>query len=147
MVLAVLGAALPHASWNALVKASDDKVLDMHAIAMGAGLIGIVVAPWLPVPARTAWPWLVALAVVQIPLNFRFLAGVCRWGDLSFSYRIMRGGAPARVALLGGFAFDGFLSWPQVAGVALVCAGVLALAAQPTRKERNAVPAARARAR
>ena len=47
VTLAVLGAALLHAGWNALVKASADKRLDTVAVSAGAGLIALAVAPWL----------------------------------------------------------------------------------------------------
>jgi len=54
----VLGAALLHATWNALVKASEDKGLDTVAVAAGSGLIALLVAPFLPAPASASWPWL-----------------------------------------------------------------------------------------
>lgn len=130
VALAVLGAALLHASWNALVKASADKHLDTVAIAIGAGLIGIALAPWLPAPARAAWPWLAASALVHVAY-FRLLAGAYRWGELSFSYPIMRGGGPALVAIVAAFVFGEVLPWPQAAGVALICAGIVAFASSP----------------
>lgn len=127
VTLAVLGAALLHAGWNAMLKSSRDKQLDTVALAVGAGLIGLVVAPWLPQPAREAWPWLAASACVHI-LYFAFLAGAYHWGDLSYAYPIMRGGGPVIVALAGTAAFGEVLPfWPTL-GVALVCAGIVAFA-------------------
>lgn len=125
--LAVLGAALLHAGWNALLKSSDDKQLDTVAISVGAGIVGLAVAVWLPLPARESWPWLAASAFVHI-LYFLFLAGAYRWGDLSYAYPIMRGGGPVVVALAGTAAFGEVLPfWPTL-GVALVCAGIIAFA-------------------
>jgi drug/metabolite transporter (DMT)-like permease len=127
VALAVLGAALLHAGWNAMLKSSADKQLDTVAITSGAGLIGVAVAIWLPAPARESWPWLAASACVHI-LYFLFLAGAYRWGDLSYSYPIMRGGGPVCVALVGSLVFGEALPfWPAV-GVALVCAGIVAFA-------------------
>ena len=127
VTLAVLGAALLHAGWNAMLKSSKDKQLDTVALAVGAGLIGLVVAPWLQQPAPEAWPWLAASACVHI-LYFAFLAGAYHWGDLSYAYPIMRGGGPVIVALAGAAAFGEVLPlWPTL-GVGLVCAGIIAFA-------------------
>jgi len=98
---AVLGAALLHAGWNALLKGSADKELDTVAISVGAGVVGLAVALWLPVPAAESWPWLAGSAAVHI-LYFLFLAGAYRWGELSYTYPVMRGGGPMIVALVGG---------------------------------------------
>ena len=130
VTLAVLGAALLHASWNALLKAGADKALDTVAISAGAGLVGMAVAPWLEAPAPVSWPWLAASALVHI-LYFLFLAGAYRWGDLSFTYPIMRGGGPVIVAVSGIFVFGETFSALQALGIALVCAGILGFAAGP----------------
>ena len=127
VTLAVLGAALLHAGWNALVKASADKALDTVAISAGAGLIGLAVAPWLPAPSPASWPWLAASALVHI-LYFLFLAGAYRWGELSFTYPVMRGGGPVLVAIVGAALLGEALSSLQWLGIALVCAGILGFA-------------------
>jgi drug/metabolite transporter (DMT)-like permease len=127
VALAVLGAALLHAGWNAMLKSSADKQLDTVAISVGAGLVGLAIAVWLPWPARESWPWLAGSALVHI-LYFLFLAGAYRWGDLSYAYPIMRGGGPVCVALAGSFVFGEVLPfWPTL-GIALVCAGIIAFA-------------------
>ena len=125
---AVLGAALLHAAWNALVKGSADKQLDTFAVAAGSGLLALVALPFLPLPASAAWPWLAASAAVHI-LYFVFLAGAYRWGELSYVYPIMRGGGPMIVAFTGVFAFREVLQASEWLGVALICAGILAFAA------------------
>jgi drug/metabolite transporter (DMT)-like permease len=124
---AVLGAALLHAVWNALVKASADKQLDTVAIAAASGLIALALAPWLPAPAAASWPWVAASAAVHI-LYFTFLAGAYSWGELSYTYPVMRGGGPMIVALTGAVAFNEILSLEEISGVALICAGIIAFA-------------------
>ena len=57
---------------------------------------------------------------------FWALAGAYRWGDLSYAYPIMRGGAPVLVALASAAVFGEVLSGAQSAAVALICAGILA---------------------
>jgi drug/metabolite transporter (DMT)-like permease len=124
---AVLGAALLHALWNALVKGSADKQLDAYAVAAGSGLLALLALPFLPLPAAAAWPWLAASAAVHI-LYFVFLAGAYRWGELSYVYPVMRGGGPMIVALTGVFAFREVLEVAEWLGVGLVCAGILGFA-------------------
>ncbi len=124
---AVLGAAVLHAGWNALLKGSTDKQLDTVAISVGAGLVGLAVAVWLPVPAVESWPWLAASTLVHI-LYFLFLAGAYRWGELSYAYPIMRGGGPVVVALASAAVFGEVLPLAPALGVALVCAGIVAFA-------------------
>ena len=127
VTLAVLGAALLHAVWNALVKGSPDKQLDTVGLAASAGIVALVLAPFLAVPARESWPWLAGSIVVHI-LYFVFLAGAYRWGELSYTYPIMRGGGPMLVALVGALALGEVLPWRETLGVLLICAGILAFA-------------------
>ena len=127
MTLAVLAAALLHATWNALVKASEDKGLDTVAVAAGAGLIALFVAPFLPAPAPASWSWLAGSTLVHI-LYFLFLAGAYRWGDLSYSYPIMRGGGPLIVTIAGIFLLREIPSLKEGAAIVLISAGILAFA-------------------
>jgi drug/metabolite transporter (DMT)-like permease len=124
---AVLGAALLHATWNALVKASEDKQLDTYAVAAGSGVLALLLLPFLPLPASAAWPWLAGSASVHI-LYFVFLAGAYRWGELSYVYPVMRGGGPMIVAVTGVVAFREILQANEWLGVLLICAGILAFA-------------------
>jgi drug/metabolite transporter (DMT)-like permease len=127
VTLAVLGAALLHATWNALVKSSEDKGLDSVAVAAGSGVIALAVVPFLPAPASASYPWLVGSALVHI-LYFLFLAGAYRWGELSYSYPIMRGGGPLLVAIAGIFVFREVPSLKEGIAILLISAGILAFA-------------------
>ena len=128
VTLAVLGAALLHASWNALLKGSADKQLDTVAFSIGSAALAFVVALWLPVPARESWPWLAVSAAVHV-VYFAFLANAYHWGELSYAYPIMRGGGPVIVALAGAALFGEVLPLVPTLGVALVCGGIIAFAA------------------
>jgi len=132
VTLAMLLAALLHASWNALVKSSADKQLDTVAVSTGSGVLALAILPWLPAPAPASYAWLAASAAVHV-LYFSALARAYRWGDLSFTYPIMRGGGPVLVALFGALALGEWLTAPQAIGVALICGGVLAFASAPVR--------------
>lgn len=132
VTLAVLAGALLHAGWNAMLKSSADKQLDTVAISVGAGLAGLAVAPFLPAPSLASLPWLAASSLLHI-LYFVLLAGAYRWGDMSFTYPIMRGGGPAVVALAGVPLFGEVLDAAQTAGVVLICGGVVSFAIVRTR--------------
>jgi drug/metabolite transporter (DMT)-like permease len=128
VLLAVLGAALLHAAWNAMLKSGADKQLDAVGLAAGSGAVALAGIPFLPAPAPVSWPWIAASAVVHIAY-FWALAGAYRWGDMSFSYPIMRGGGPLIVTAAGGAVFGETLGSGQFAGVLLISAGILAFAA------------------
>lgn len=132
VALAVLGAALLHAGWNAFLKSGTDKQLDAIGIAVGSGAVALAAAPFMGVPAPVSWPWLAASALVHIAY-FWLLAGAYRWGDLSFSYPIMRGGGPLIVTVAGVMVFGEVLPWAETLGVLLVSAGILAFATHTAR--------------
>jgi drug/metabolite transporter (DMT)-like permease len=127
VTLAVLGAALLHASWNVLVKSGADQELETINIAVGSGLVALVAAFFLPAPAPASWPWVAGSAVVHI-LYFVFLAGAYRWGELSYTYPVMRGGGPMIVALVGALALGEVLPLGKTLGIVLICAGIFAFA-------------------
>src|SRR5918911_2678528 len=127
VTLAVLGAALLHATWNVLVKAGADKELETINVAIGSGLLALAAVVFLPAPARASWPWVAASAIVHI-LYFIFLAGAYRWGELSYTYPVMRGGGPMLVALIGALVLGEVLPLHETLGVVLVCVGILGFA-------------------
>lgn len=126
VTLAVLGAALLHACWNAMVKSSRDVLLDMTIVIVGAG---VAAAPFLFLvapPAPASWPYLGATIAIHIGYYIA-LVGAYRAGDLSHGYPIMRGVAPLLVALCA-VSWLGEAPAPAVwAGVLLICGGVLSL--------------------
>lgn len=126
MTLAVLGAALAHATWNAMVKSGGDPALDTALVGLGASAVAAPFLALVDVPAAAAWPWLVASVVIHLGY-FIALAGAYRAGDLSHGYPIMRGVAPLLVALGAAAWFRELPSAGIGLGVLLICGGVLSL--------------------
>jgi drug/metabolite transporter (DMT)-like permease len=126
LALVLLAAAL-HASWNALVKAGGDR-LAVLAITMGApSLLLWLALPFVPAPAVAAWPYLFASVVVHTAY-YACLIHAYRHGDLSQVYPIARGTAPLLVAA-GAWALAGeALSPAELAGVLILCGGIVSLA-------------------
>jgi len=125
VTLLVLVAALLHAAWNALVKSSPDKLLDMVTIIFVPGVLAFIALPFLPLLDRASWPWL-ATSVGIHTLYYLAVVGAYRHGDLSHVYPLMRGSAPVLVALasLGGLVDQ--LSGNMWAGVLLISLGIIA---------------------
>ena len=130
VMLAVLAAALLHAGWNALFKLSPDKGLENTSLAIGRGVLALAALPWLPLPAPESVPWIAASVAVHV-VYFWALAGAYRWGDLSFTYPIMRGGAPVLVTLAGAVVLGEVLPPAETLAVALICLGILGFAVGP----------------
>lgn len=123
----MLGAALLHASWNALIKAGRDPLLDTALVALSGTVVALPLALWVGPPAPASWPYILATVVVHIGYYIA-IAAAFRLGDLSHSYPIMRGVAPLIVALAGWLCFGEQLAAGAWAGVLLICGGVLSLA-------------------
>ena len=54
--LIVLLAAAIHASWNALVKSTGDKVVSMTAVTLGLAPLALLAIPFVPLPDAWALP-------------------------------------------------------------------------------------------
>lgn len=123
---AVLFGALLHASWNALVKSSQDKTLDTALIHLLGSLVTLPLLFWLGPPPLTAWPYIAASVLIHIGYYIA-LARAYHHGDLGLAYPLMRGTAPLLVALSSALFVGEHLSPLAWIGVLGVCCGVLAL--------------------
>lgn len=126
VTLAVLGAALLHASWNAIIKSGHDPVLDTALVALGGTVLALPLLLLFAPPEPASWPYIAASVSIHIGY-YATLAGAYRTGDLSHGYPIMRGTAPLLVAAAGWLCFGEALSPAAWAGVLLICGGVLSL--------------------
>jgi drug/metabolite transporter (DMT)-like permease len=122
----VLGSALLHASWNAIIKSSRDVMLDTALVAAGAGLLALPLIACFALPARASWPYLGASAAIHIAY-FSTLVAAYRLGDLGHAYPLMRGTAPLLVALFGVALLDEHPSATMWLGILLISAGILSL--------------------
>ncbi len=122
----VLGSALLHASWNAIIKSSRDVMLDTALVAAGAGVLALPLSAFVPVPASASWPYLGASAVIHVAY-FSTLVAAYRIGDLGHAYPLMRGTAPLLVALFGVALLDEHPGATMWLGIVLISAGILSL--------------------
>src|SRR4051794_7359694 len=125
MLLVLLGAFL-HASWNAVVKSSRDKFLDIVLVTGGSALFSVIILPFLPMPALASWPYVAASVVIHVGY-FALVAAAYRAGDMSFAYPLMRGTAPLLVTVASGPLIGEYLSLGAWSGVLLICVGVMGM--------------------
>jgi drug/metabolite transporter (DMT)-like permease len=124
--MAVLLAALLHASWNAMIKGGGDVLHDTAGIIVGAMLIGLPFLFVVPVPPAAAWPFIIASVVVHLAYYWLMISAY-RVGDLSLVYPLMRGVAPL-ITAAAGIAVLGEMPAPVAwAGMLLVSGGVFLL--------------------
>lgn len=126
ILLLVLLAALLHASWNALIKSSPDKFLDIVLVTFCAALFAAAGLLVLAPPDAAAAGFIAAS--VGIHVGYFMLVGVAyRDGDMGNTYPVMRGAPPLLVAMASGPLLGQALSGPQWLGIALISGGILSL--------------------
>ncbi len=141
VTLAVLGAGMLHAGWNALLKSAGggDPLLDTATVVAGSTACSLVALPFLPLPDSGAWLFIALSTFIHFGY-YLTLAQAYRTGDLSFAYPLMRGTAPLLVTVLGA-VFLRELPQPQViVGILLISIGIIGIAF--ARRERHPPAAA-----
>ncbi len=127
VLMAVLGAALLHALWNALIKVGASRIGAMVIMSIGEIVIGLPIALALPPIAPAAWVWVIAAGCTHFAYK-SFLTFAYDRGDLSRVYPIARGAAPMAVAVVGAFLLPDAVSKGQYAGIAALGLGILLMA-------------------
>lgn len=124
---AVLLAAFLHATWNAMVKVSADRLSAMGLLTLTSGLASLAALPFVPAPTAEAWPFLAASVLIHI-LYRLCLVRAYQHGDLGHVYPIARGTGPLIVVLLSATVAGEVLPPATLAGVLIIALGVMALA-------------------
>ncbi len=125
--LMILGAALVHASWNALVKADGDRLALIKIMFSTQFVCSVCLIPFVAAPARESWPYLCASAVLGTGYML-FLNWAYRIGDLSHVYPFARGIAPLIVAIVSVAFLGEHLGHVGEVAVVLIALGVASLA-------------------
>jgi drug/metabolite transporter (DMT)-like permease len=137
ILLIMLGAALLHAAWNAIIKGGSNPLFEAVLKTMGGGVAVCCVMPFLSLPAPQSVPYLAASCAIH--LAYYTLLGLSyRNVDMSIAYTIMRGTAPLLTSLAMVFALGTPLSVGGWLGVVLLSSGILILSADALRRGRLA---------
>lgn len=122
-LLLVLGAAMLHAGWNVVVKASDDRLVATWAVATTGAIINIPVLAVLGLPDRSVAGWLALSSALHVAYGFA-LAGAYDRVDLSAAYPIARGTAPLLVAIVSVPLLGDSINPIGIIGIILVSASL-----------------------
>ncbi len=124
ILFAVLGAALLHATWNAMIKVGSSKIGAMVVLSIAEVPIGLAVGLSRPMMAAEVWPWVAAAGCTHFAYK-SFLTFAYDHGDLSRVYPIARGVAPMVVLLVGGFLLADRIAPAEYLGIVILGAGIL----------------------
>jgi len=127
VIALVLCAALLHASWNALLKSSGDRLASLSVMTIGAGVGAIPLVVFTPLPHADAWFYIILSAILHTGYNL-FLVRAYRIGDFGQSYPIARGSSPMLVSIGAAIFVGEQMSSHTWLGVALVSIGIISLA-------------------
>ena len=124
-LIAVLAAALLHASWNLVLKSSTERLVAASTQVALAGVAFLPILVWRGFPGEVL-PFLAASAVVEVGYIFALAMAYDR-ADLSFVYPIARGSAPVLIAVGAMFGLSDRVTGAGWFALALICGGVLTI--------------------
>ncbi|WP_299348469.1 DMT family transporter [uncultured Shimia sp.] len=127
VILAVIGAAILHAAWNALVKGGADKYVSMSAVVLGHLPLSILALIFVPSPDPQSYGYLMAGILLHAGYQL-FLLQSYRVGDLTQVYPIARGVAPLIVALISVTILGVALAPMEITAILIIGCGILSLA-------------------
>lgn len=123
----VLGSAVLHASWNALLRSTPDRLWSIAVMCALCAVIALPVGLAAGEPLPASWPYLATSAALQIGYTL-FLVLSYRTGQLAHVYPIARGSAPLLVTLGAAIVAGEHLAPLGLLGVVLVSSGIVAIA-------------------
>jgi drug/metabolite transporter (DMT)-like permease len=126
VTLAVLVAAVTHATWNALAHRIKDQLISFGLIGIGAIVVAIPLIVVVAIPRAASWPFLLASVAIHVFYNL-FLMRSFTYGDFGQVYPLARGTSPLVVTVLAAIFAAERPSPEQIAGVLIVSAGMATL--------------------
>jgi drug/metabolite transporter (DMT)-like permease len=141
VTLAVLAAAVTHATWNAIAHGIKDQTLAFALIGIGGITVSIPLVIVAALPRSSSWPYLLASIAIHVFYNL-LLMQCYRLGEFSQVYPLARGISPLVVTILAAMFVHEHLGLLQVAGVVVVSAGLAFLVFGGRRPGRGAFLAA-----
>jgi len=141
VTLAVLGAAVTHAIWNAIAHAIKDQLLAFALIGVGGIAVAIPLIIISPLPHKDCWPYLAS----SVAIHVLYVLGLMRaysYGEFSQVYPLARGTSPLVVTILAAAFVHERPSPVQLAGVLVVSVGLATLVLGGRRPGRAAFLAA-----
>jgi drug/metabolite transporter (DMT)-like permease len=126
VTLAVLAAAVTHATWNAIAHGIKDQVLAFGLIGAGSIVAAIPLIVISPFPLTACWPYLLGSVAIHVFYNLLLMRSY-RYGQFGQVYPLARGTSPLVVTVLAAAFAAERPSPPQIAGVLVVSCGLAVL--------------------
>jgi len=126
VTLAVLAAAVTHATWNAIAHGIKDQTLAFALIGVGGIATGIPLVIVAAMPRTGCWPYLLGSVAIHVFYNL-LLMQCYRLGEFSQVYPLARGTSPLVVSVLAAIFVGEHLALPQLGGIVVVSAGLAVL--------------------
>jgi len=123
VTLAVLAAAVTHATWNAIAHGIKDQTLAFALIGVGGIVIAIPLVIVTAMPRADCWPYLLGSVAIHVFYNL-LLMRCYRLGEFGQVYPLARGTSPLVVTILAAVFVHEHLALAQIAGVVVVSAGL-----------------------
>jgi drug/metabolite transporter (DMT)-like permease len=127
LVILILCAAAMHATWNALMRSSEDRLASISMMSIFSAAVAALFCFLLPPLSAPAWPFVLGSAAIQVAYCV-VLARAYTHGALSHVYPLARGAAPLLVALAALIAAGERPSLAELAGLGLISGGIAVIA-------------------
>ena len=126
VTLAVLAAAVTHATWNAIAHGIKDQMLAFGLIGAGSIVVAVPLVLVAPFPLGACWPYLLGSVIIHVFYNLLLMRSY-RYGQFGQVYPLARGTSPLVVTVLAALFAAEQPSVPQVCGVLVVSCGLAVL--------------------
>jgi drug/metabolite transporter (DMT)-like permease len=126
VTLAVLAAAVTHATWNAIAHGIKDQVLAFGLIGVGSIAVAVPLVVLFPWPLSACWPYLLASVFIHVFYNLLLMRSY-RYGDFGQVYPLARGTSPLVVTVLAAVFAAERPTAAQVCGVLVISCGLAVL--------------------
>ena len=136
IVVVLLGAAFLHSAWHAMIKVSGDRLIGLAGMNVVSAVASLIALPLVGFPDTQVWPVLGFSVVLHNAYKIG-LAQIYRHGDLGHAYPIARGFSPLFATLIAIVALGEIPGLWNAAGIALISAGILAMATSYTHAKRE----------
>lgn len=131
-IVLMLLAALLHASWHSLVKYGGDQRLVLAGMGFVATAISVCALPFVPPLPAQVWPVMAVSVALHVGYKIA-LARAYAVGELGQAFPLARGFVPLFATVIAFVTLGQLPAGGQIAGIAIVSAGLLWLAAHSLR--------------
>jgi drug/metabolite transporter (DMT)-like permease len=137
--LAVLVAAVTHATWNAIAHGIKDQVLAFGLIGAGSITVAVPLVALAPFPLGKCWPYLLGSVFIHVFYNLLLMRSY-KYGEFGQVYPLARGTSPLVVTVLAAVFAAERPSVPQVLGVLVISSGLAVLVLAGRRSRSGSAP-------